>query len=356
MMTVTADIYGTIDGQDIKSFILKRGAFQAQVIEYGATLISLMVPDAQGAVADVVLGYDTLEGYRASKTYFGVTAGRYGNRIRRGVLSLDGHSYQLSTNEGKNHLHGGRNGFDRKIWRGEALPESCAVRLVYRSPDGEEGYPGTLDLAVTYALGENGLFTVEIRAKTDRATVCNPVHHTYWNLGGHDSGDVLGHRLAFSSDFYTPVDAELLATGEIRSVAGTPFDFRSPKTIGADLARIENPGGGLSADAAGGYDHNFVLRGDVGAMKLCVRAADPKSGRGMELTTSEPGVQFYTGGYLEPSIVGKGGQGYCRYGGFTLETQKFPCSPEFGHFPSARLEAGQDYRHRMEFRFFNETR
>jgi len=354
-MTVTTNAYGTLDGKEIRSFTLKQGAFEAEIIEYGATLTRLLVPDRNGTPADVVLGYDALEGYRASRTYFGVTAGRYGNRIRRGMLSLDGQTHQLSANEGQNHLHGGKNGFDRKIWRGEALPDGCAVRLTYRSLDGEEGYPGTLDLAVTYALQPTGAFNIMIEGKTDRTTVCNPVHHSYWNLGGHDSGAVLDHRLAFSSDFYTPVDAELLATGEIRSVAGTPFDFRSAKAIGADIARIENPGGGLSADAAGGYDHNFVLRGEADALKLCVRAVDPKSGRGMELWTSEPGVQFYTGGYLEPSIVGKGGHGYCRYGGFTLETQKFPGSPEFGHFPSARLEPGDDYRHQMQFNFFNET-
>jgi aldose 1-epimerase len=354
-MAVTTDVCGTIDGEEVRAFTLKQGDLEARLIEYGATLTHLMVPDARGKAADVVLGYDTLEGYRASKTFFGATAGRYGNRIRRGMLSLDGRSYQLSTNEGRNHLHGGKNGFDKKLWRGEVLPEGCAVRFSYRSPDREEGYPGTLDIAVTYALHDDAKFTIEMLATTDRPTVCNPVHHSYWNLGGDHSGDVLGHRLTFASDFFVPVDAELLATGEIRAVAETPFDFRQAKAIGADLSRIENPGGGLSTDDSGGYDHNLVLRGDAGVLKPCVRAVDPRSGRGLELHTSEPGVQFYTGGYLDPSIIGKGGRGYCRYAGFTLETQKFPCSPEFGHFPSARLDPAQTYRHLMEFRFFNES-
>lgn len=352
-MPVETETYGQIDGKAVRAFTLTRGPLKARVIEYGATLVECHVPDAAGKTADIVLGHDSLADYQKTATYFGTTAGRYGNRIRRGILEFDdGKTYQLSINEGKNHLHGGINGFHSKLWRGELVPDTDAVRFSYRSPDGEEGYPGTLDISVTYALTGDDALTIDFEATTDKPTICNPVHHSYWNLGGHASGDVLGQELTVFGDFYVPVDEELLATGEILSVAGTPFDFREPKTIGRDIRKIDNAGGGRSNDPSGGYDHNLVLRGEAGSLKPCIRAVDPVSGRGMELKTTEPGVQFYTGGYLNPSIIGKGGHGYCRYAGFTLETQKFPCSPEFSHFPPARLNPGETYRQRMAFRFF----
>jgi aldose 1-epimerase len=342
-----------LEGREVKSFVITNAAgMRAKIIELGATLTELHAPDRNGRLADVVLGYDALEDYVATETYFGALCGRYGNRIAAGTFSIDGKEYRTTCNEGRNQVHGGRKGFDKKLWSGTAASDGRSVVFTLRSPDGDEGFPGNLDLSARFELGDDNKLAIEMTATTDKATLCNPVHHSYWNLAGHASGHVLGQELTIHADHYTPVDAELIATGEILKVSGTPFDFTAAKLIGRDIRAIDNSGGGRSSDDAGGYDHNWVLRGFPGELKPVVRAVDPASGRGFELSTTEPGVQFYTGGYLNEKIVGKGRHPYCRYAGFTLETQRFPDSPNHGHFPQARLYPGETYRHRMEFRFF----
>jgi aldose 1-epimerase len=312
-------------------------------MELGAAVLDFRMPGADGEALDIALGQDGVEAYRASRSCFGTICGRYGNRIAFGRFSLDGKSYQLTCNEGRHHEHGGRQGFDKRPWTGRPAADGCSVEFSYRSADGEEGFPGNLDVSARYALTGDDRFVIEIRATTDRPTVCNLVHHTYWNLAGQGSGDVLDHELTLDADFYTPADRELITTGEIRSVAGTPLDFRAAKPIGRDIADIEG---------VVGYDHNYVLRGLPGEMRRAARLLHPASGRGFELHASEPGLQVYTAGHFDGTILGKDGRPYPRFGGIALESQRFPDSPNKGHFPSPRLDPGAEYRHRMEFRFF----
>jgi aldose 1-epimerase len=340
-MPITARSFGELQTGPVAAFLIEDGeGLAAEVIEYGATLTRLVVPDRKGGGADIVLGFDRLEGYLSTRTYFGATAGRYANRIADARFSLDGASYQLGRNEGRNHLHGGFAGFDKMLWKGEADAARNSVRLLHRSPDGHEGYPGTVEAAVEYRLPGRGRLTIEMTAITDRPTVLNMVNHSYFNLAGHASGDVLRQLAMLDADHYTPVDRELIPTGEIAPVAGTPFDFTSAKAIERDLGAVE---------PRSGYDHNWVLRGS--GMRLCARADDPLSGLGLELWTTEPGVQFYIGGQLDGSEVGKGGTAYGRHAGFTLETQKFPDAPNRPNFPSSVLRPGESYRHLIEFRF-----
>ena len=340
--------YGTLDGQPVQAVTLESGPLRARLITYGARLTELWVPGRDGAPADIVLGHDTLEDYRATKTFFGATAGRYANRIREGRFRLQGQDHQLDRNEGANHLHGGAQGFDRKVWR---LADHSATwaTLTATSPDGEMGFPGACDLNVTYELTDDSL-RVTMAATTDRPTIMNMVHHSYFNLAGHASGDVLSHELRLDAPFYTPVDGELLTTGEVLSVHGTPFDFTTAKPIGRDLDALAGVGGAVFGEG-GGYDHNWCLAGAGEDLRLCAEVRDPASGRRMTLRTTEPGVQVYTGGYLEESVIGKGGVPYAKFGGFTLETQKFPGTPSHAHFPTCTLLPGEAYRHEMVFGF-----
>jgi aldose 1-epimerase len=340
--------YGRIGDQTVQAVTLRSGLLRARLITYGARLTELHIPDRTGQTADIVLGHDTLAAYEATKTYFGATAGRYANRIRQGRFHLDGEDFQLDTNEGPNHLHGGRDGIDRKVWT-LADHSSTWATMTATSPDGEMGYPGRLDMSVTYELTDDGL-RITMSAQTDRPTPVNIVHHSYFNLAGHDQGEVLGQEMRLHAPFMTPVDGELLTTGEVLSVTGTPFDFTTAKPIGRDLADLAGVGGAVFGDG-GGYDHNWCLGGAGEDLRLCAEIRDPASGRRMVLRTSEPGVQVYTGGYLSPEVIGKGGVPYRKYGGFTLETQKFPGSPNHAHFPSCTLRPGDTYRHLMEFGF-----
>lgn len=333
--------FGTVDGKTVHSVTLGApDGFHARLISFGARLTELHVPDRAGRLADVVLGYDRLQDYVDSTTYFGATCGRFANRMADGQFMLDGQTWQLDRNEGPNHLHGGSAGFDRKVWAIADLSDR-SVTFTATSDDAEMGYPGRCDLRCTYALDPVGCLSVTMEAETSRTTVMNMVHHSYFNLAGQGSGTVLDQQIRFDSRFHTPVDDALLATGEVLSSRGTPFDFSDAKPIGRDLAHVP---GGL------GYDHNFCLA-SADPMHLCAEAHDRVSGRRLVLTTSEPGVQFYTGGYLSDDMIGKQGSRLCRYAGFTLETQRFPGTPGFGHFPSGRLDPGQTYRHRMEFVF-----
>jgi len=287
-----------------------------------------------------VLGFDDLDPYVTSDAYFGATCGRYGNRIARGRFRLDGVEHQLDRNEGANHLHGGRAGFERKIWRIAERTES-AVTFAAVSEDGEMGYPGRATLQCRYALTGDDKLVIEMRAEADRPTPMNMVHHSYFNLAGQGSGDVLGQEVRLGARFYTPVDRHHIPTGEVLPVAGTPFDFRALKPIGADFAALEGAG----------YDHNWRLDGTARALHFCAEAVDPASGRRMVLETTEPGVQFYTGGHLSEGVAGKAGRRLGRFAGFALETQKFPDSPNKAHFPSSILRPGETYRHRMVFSF-----
>lgn len=342
--------YGTTpDGVTVELYTLTNAQnVQLQITNYGGTVTRLLVPDRDGNLADVVLGYDSLNAYLEGSPYFGAIVGRYGNRIALGRFVLDEVEYVLATNNGDNHLHGGLKGFDKVVW--EAEPYSgegeTGLRLSYVSEDGEEGYPGRLSATVTYALTNDNELVIEYLAETDKPTVVNLTHHSYFNLAGHDSGDILGHELALAASRFTPVDAGLIPTGELRDVAGSPMDFRESTTIGS---RIEAADGQLQF--GGGYDHNFVLDEYDGSLRLAARVYEPTSGRVMEVYTTEPGIQFYSGNFLDGSNVGKGGTPYEYRSGFCLETQHFPDSPNQPHFPSTVLRPGERYESRTIYKF-----
>jgi aldose 1-epimerase len=328
-------------------YTISNGALRAVFTNLGARLLELHVPDRRGALADIVLQRPDLETSATDESYMGSTAGRFANRIRDGRFTLDGHEVRLSRNEGANHLHGGTTGFDRHLWRAEH-PDDHTVRFHLVSPHGDEGYPGALTASVTYRLDPDAL-TIDFAATTDAPTVVNLVHHSYFNLGGHDSGTVLDHELRIDGSAYLPVDDDLLPTGEVRPVDGTPFDFRTPKPIGRDLGRVRQGGAGRSTADAGNYDHNWVLDGT--GMREVVVLTDPASGRRLTLSSDQPGVQVYSGGYLagfsgKPPVAQ-----YPAYAGVTLETQRFPDAPNHPHFPSAELRPGDTYRHRMHLAF-----
>lgn len=345
-MNIETTSFGTVDGKPVRSFTLTNAnGLVAKVTNYGAILTELHVPDRQGRKADIVLGFDTLEGYLAGHPYFGCIAGRVANRIAKGRFTLDGKAHALAVNNGPNHLHGGNRGFDKFVWDAEPLstPEGPAVKFSRVSPDGEEGYPGTVAVTARYLLTNQNAFKVEMTATTDTPTILNLAHHTYWNLAGHAAGDILGHVLSLDAERYTPTDETLIPTGAIVPVAGTPYDFTKPKAIGADIAKI--------AGKPGGYDVNFVLRGRSGDLRRAARVVDPASGRTMDLLTTEPGVQFYTGNFLDGSLKGKGGAVYRKHQGFCLETQHFPDSVNKPEWPSVILRPGQTYRHVMVHQF-----
>jgi aldose 1-epimerase len=330
-------------GKPVELATLKNShGLEVQAINYGGIITAIKVPDKSGAVADVVLGFDRPETYWAEPTppYFGAIVGRYGNRIAKGQFTLGGTTYKLATNNGANHLHGGVRGFDKVLWdmATKDTAEGSSVILTRTSPDGEEGYPGNLHATVTYTLTEKNELIVEYRATTDKATPINLTQHTYFNLAGEGSGDILGHQLMINADRYTPVDDTLIPTGELAPVSGTPFDFRQPTAVGARID-ADHP----QLKAGKGYDHNFVLNKKGPGLQLAARLTDPKSGRTLEVSTTEPGVQFYTGNFLDGTIKGKGGHVYALRGALCLETQHFPDSPNKKAFPSTILQPGKVY-------------
>jgi aldose 1-epimerase len=301
-------------------------------------------------MGDIVLGFDALDGYFSNSPYLGVVVGRYANRIANGRFSLDGATYTLATNNAPNHLHGGVRGFDKVLWTSEPYRgPHPTVRLRYRSDDGEEGYPGNLDVAVEYTLTEGNDLEIRYEATTDKATVVNLSNHSYFNLAG--SGDILAHRIQIHADRYTPVSSTLIPTGELAPVAGTPFDFRQVETIGARIDADHE-----QIRFGGGYDHNFVLNtaGTLAQLAPAARVVDPASGRTLEVRTSEPGVQFYTGNFLDGTVTGKGGVAYARRSGFCLETQHFPDSPNQPSFPSTVLRPGERFQSATVFTFGTE--
>ena len=326
------------DGTAVELFTLTNASgLEARVMTYGAILVSLKVPDRTGVLADVNLGFDSLAGYLGTHPYFGAVIGRYANRIAKARFALDGVEYRLAPNNNGNALHGGIKGFDKAVWKAEAVkvPYGTGVKLTYLSKDMEEGFPGSLSVTVVYTLTDTNELEIRYEATTDKATPVNLTNHAYWNLKGEGRGDILGHRLRIEADKITAVDsaANLIPTGEIVSVAGTPFDFTSPHTIGERIATVE-----------GGYDHNFVLRSGGGALALAARVEEPTSGRVMEIWTDQPGIQLYTGNFLDGTVIGKGGHAYGKHAAFCLETQHFPDSPNKPNFPTTILRPGQTYR------------
>jgi aldose 1-epimerase len=314
----------------------------------GATIVSLRVPDRAGLPEDVVLGFDAIQGYLGDEPYFGAIVGRYGNRIAKGRFTLDGQTYQLATNNGPNHLHGGVKGFDKVVWEAEPFDRDGQSGVVFThvSPDGDEGYPGTLNARVTYTLTQANELIVDYAATSSKATPVNLTQHSYFNLAGAGTGDILDHRLTLDADRFTPVDATLIPTGELAPVDGTPFDFRRPTAIGARIA-----GDHVQLKYGNGYDHNWVLNGSAGQMRHAARVEDPKSGRTLDVTTTEPGVQFYTGNFLDGTLTGKSGRVYKQRYGLCLETQHFPDSPNHAAFPSTILRPGERYQSKTVFTF-----
>lgn len=333
------------DGTSIESYTLynSRGA-SAKVITYGATLTELFMPDRHGKMADVVLGFDNIEGYLGQHPYFGGTIGRYANRIAKGKFTLDGKEYQLFLNNGPNSLHGGQIGFNRRVWKAEELKDEdgAAIRFSYLSKDGEENYPGNLKVSVTYTLTNTDELKLQYSAETDKDTVLNLTNHSYFNLSGADAGTILKYILYINADKYTPVDSTLIPTGKIESVVGTPLDFLKPTEIGARIGEIKD---------IGGYDHNYVLNGKAGTLRVAAKVTDPESGREMEVLTTQPGVQFYSAIGLNGSIKGKGGVAYEKYGAICLETQHFPDSPNHGNFPSTELKPGEHFHSETIYKF-----
>ena len=323
------------NGQDVEIYTLKSPSLEAKIMTYGARIVSIKTADKAGKVDDVVLGSDTLKGYGQGKnSYFGAIVGRYGNRIAAGKFSIDGHQYQVPKNEnGISMLHGGDVGFDSLVWTAREVPEGVELTLV--SKDGDQGFPGTLTAHVTYTLKGSALH-IRYSSTTDKPTVINLTNHSYFNLGGEGSGTVLDDIVTLNADHYTPVNKQLIPTGNLPPVAGTPFDFRKPTAIGT---RIDSDNEQLKI--AGGYDHNWVLNGPNGTMKLAAKVHDPHTGRTLIVSTTEPGVQFYSGNFLDGTFIGTGGKPYVKRGALCLETQHFPDSPNQPKFPSTLLKPGE---------------
>jgi aldose 1-epimerase len=349
--TVKKSFGKTPDGQPVDLYVLtnKSGA-EVSITNYGGAVVSIKVLDRNGKMADVVLGYDTAEGYVNDKSHFGGIIGRYGNRIAHAQYVLDGKTYTLAKNNGENSLHGGVKGFDKAQWKAKILSVNGAqsLKLSYRSKDGEEGFPGNLKVTVIYTWTDANALQIEYSATTDQKTVVNLTNHSYFNLAGQGSGDILGHVLMIQADKFTPVDAALIPTGELRDVAGTPFDFRKPTAIGA---RIDQDDEQLKLGS--GYDHNFVIRpvGELGPSFSAARVVEPSTGRVLEVWTTEPGIQFYTGNFLDGKVTGKGGATYPKRSAFCLETQHYPDSPNKPAFPAVVLGPGALYHTITKYKF-----
>jgi aldose 1-epimerase len=340
------------DFSSIKLYKLRNArGMEVHVTNYGAIITAILVPDRTGKLADVALGYHRLEDYlnAPDKPYFGAVVGRYGNRIAGGQFTIDGQTYTLAKNNGPNSLHGGNIGFDKVVWEATPLAGNDPAQLIlkYTSRDGEEGYPGNLQVQVTYTLNDANQIVVDYQATTDKATHVNLTQHTYFNLRGEGNGDILGHELMINAANFTPVDETLIPTGKLAPVAGTPFDFRTAKPIGRDIGQADE-----QLKIGGGYDHNFVLQpGPADQLNLAAEVYEPESGRVLTVHTNEPGVQFYCGNFLDGRLQGKAGQPYVHRGGFCLETQHYPDSPNQPTFPSTLLRPGQTYQTRTVFSF-----
>ena len=339
------NLYGkTVDGKEVQIFTLTNNSGTvAKLTNYGAILVSLETADKNSKIADVTLGFDTLDGWvKSNDPYFGTTVGRVANRTAKGRFTLDDNEYDLAVNNGPNHLHGGIKGFDKVVWDAKltSTEDEASVKFTYLSSDGEEGYPGNLTASVTYTLSNANELTISYEAITDKATPINLTNHTYWNLAGHDGGTVFDHELTINADSHTPVDEDLIPTGEIASVKDTPLDFTSPKPIGTDI------------ESAGGYDHNYVINDSGGELTLAATVRCPSTGRVMEVHTTQPGVQLYTANFLDGSITGKNGFSYQKQGAFCLETQHYPDSINQPKFPSVVLRPGEVYSEKTMHKFY----
>jgi aldose 1-epimerase len=341
------------DGSPVDLYKLKNSnGVEVEIITMGGIIVSLRTPDRHGKLDDIVLGFDRLEPYEAVHPYFGAIVGRVGNRISGSRFELDGSEYVLAANDGPNHLHGGLVGFDKAVWLAEPVESATGPELILRhvSPDGDEGYPGTLQLQVTYALTNEDQLVVDYRAETDKPTHVNLTQHSYFNLAGAGIGDILEHELTLNADHYTPEEPGLIPTGEIAPVEGTPLDFRTPHLIGE---RIDLDFQQLRL--AGGYDHNFVINSSSELLTSAARVFEEKTGRILEVRTTEPGIQLYTGNFLDGTLTGKDGRVYEKRYGFCLETQHFPDAPNKPHFPSTILRPGEVYQSRTMFVFANDA-
>jgi len=337
----------TKDGQAVDLYTLTNAnGIVARVMTYGGLLTELHVPDRAGQMADVVLGFKTLDAYEGAHPYFGATIGRVANRIAKGTFKLNGLEYTLATNNGPNHLHGGVRGFDKRVWKAQIVPATggVAVKFTYTSADMEEGYPGSLTATVVYNLTDRNELRLDYTATTDKATLVNLTNHSYFNLAGDGKGDVLGHELTIMADRYTPVDDTLIPIGEVASVRGTVMDFNRSTPIGARIAQVPGP-------APGGYDHNYVLTHGGGVLAMSATVREPGSGRMMDVLTSEPGVQLYTGNFLDGTLTGKAGVAYKQHFGFCLETQHFPDAVNHPNFPSVVLKPGKTFKSTTVYRF-----
>ncbi len=334
----------TADGKKVDLYTLTNtNGLTAKITNYGGIVTSLQVPDSNGNFTDIVLGYDNLDDYiKNNSPYFGAIVGRFAGRIAKGKFTLKGVEYKLATNNGPNHLHGGIKAFDKVVWDAEQMQtdEGPALKLTYLSPDGEEGYPGNLACTVIYPLTNNNELKVSYEAETDKTTVVNFTHHSYFNLAGHNSGNILGHILMINADNFAATDDLFIPTGEIKSIKGTPLDFTKPTPIGSNIAKTN-----------GGYEHTYVLNSSCGSLALVARAYEPKTGRVMEVFTTQPGVKLYTGNYLDGSITGKDQAVYNKHAAFCLETQHFPDSPNHSNFPSTVLVPGEKYTHLIVHKF-----
>ena len=340
--------FGRTDAGEAFLFTLSReGAPTVKITNQGGFIVAIVAKDRAGEPADVALGYKDFDGYVKGKDFLGCLVGRYANRIAKGEFALDGKKHTLARNNGPNALHGGPTGFHSRLWTPKVVTgaDGEALELTYVSKDGEEGYPGTLTAKVVYSLRADGGLVIDYTATTDAPTIVNLTNHAYFNLAGEGEGTILGHEVQLESDTFTPVDPTLIPTGEMRKVEGTPFDFRKATAIGA---RIESTDEQLTR--GGGYDHNFVLRGRTGELRLVARVVEPKSGRALEVFTTEPGIQFYSGNFLDGSITGKSGKPYVKRGGFCLEAQHYPDSPNRPEWPSVVLRPGQTYRQTTVYR------
>jgi aldose 1-epimerase len=349
---IATNSFGTMpDGREVKMYTLTNNqGMSMNVINYGGIIVSLNVPDKNGKIEDVVLGYDSLSHYIRNNPYFGALIGRYGNRIAKGKFSLDGKSYQLPTNNGPNHLHGGFNGFDKVFWNIEPIDTTAgnALRLTYQSKDGEEGYPGNLNVEVIYLLTEKNELNISYKATTDKKTITNLTQHTYFNLSGGAKADILQHELVLNADQFIPVDKTLIPTGKLQNVEETPFDFRTPITIGSRISKKDQ-----QLEFGGGYDHCWVIRDSSAndSLKLAGTLYEPISGRLLSISTTEPGIQFYSGNFLDGSNIGKKGAIYKHRYGLCLESEHFPDSPNQKTFPSVELNPGEVYRTQTVYAF-----
>lgn len=336
----------TSPADSLKSFTLTNAnGVKMEVTNYGGRIVSLFVPDKDGKAEDVVLGYDSLRQYLTGNLYFGAMIGRYGNRIAKGKFSLNGKEYQLALNNGANALHGGPRGFHQVYWN--VVPKENSLEMTYRSADGEENYPGNLSVKVTYSLTDKNEVVIDYEATTDAETIVNLTHHSFFNLAGAGNGDILDHELTIAAEQFCPVDSGLIPSGELKKVKGTPFDFSSPHKIGERINQLDE-----QLKYGKGYDHNWVLTKKANELSLAAKVREPKSGRTMEVWTTEPGLQFYSGNFLDGKDVGKGNKAYAYRTAFCLEAQHFPDSPNHANFPTTVLKPGEVYKQKTIYKFF----